>query len=384
MTSLGNIEVTPVAALTIISFDTGDVLYITGKARNVHGADARVVMPLQSLLTEIYATGYTFVRDAFPARQKFGVQPQPSPYNPPLKYLAEEETHSTIFSGEQITARLLRIILHSATIATFEWESSVSLRVNPGQAIILDLRSWLGTREFRHIWDEKPSLVNDDFIRTWTVSSHMPAESGSRHFSVTLRKKEGGTVTVPLFRAAMEVAGDAECAVPLLNVDIVGISGTFVLPSSTDTTRGETRLLWIAGGIGLTPFLPMLSAISKGNKYPTYDITFLISTREPDVILKLLYAALNGSEVPHWLSVHIFSNASSLRASSSATTVRSHVECHTGRLDPFFLKMQRNLLSSSNLQIFLCGPESFEETIISSLGTCGVDVGRIHREGFSY
>ncbi|KAF9543061.1 hypothetical protein CPC08DRAFT_770306 [Agrocybe pediades] len=66
MTSLGNIEVTPLAALTIISFDTGDILYITGRAKNIHGDEARATIPLQNLLTEIYFTGYTFVHDAFP------------------------------------------------------------------------------------------------------------------------------------------------------------------------------------------------------------------------------------------------------------------------------------------------------------------------------
>ncbi|KAF4617812.1 hypothetical protein D9613_006396 [Agrocybe pediades] len=91
MTSLRNIEVTPLAPLSIISFDSGDILYITGRAKNIHGDEARVIMPLQNLLAEIYVMGYTFVRDAFPARKAPGVSPQPSlAHDPPLRCLAKE------------------------------------------------------------------------------------------------------------------------------------------------------------------------------------------------------------------------------------------------------------------------------------------------------
>ncbi|KAF9554604.1 hypothetical protein CPC08DRAFT_766583 [Agrocybe pediades] len=381
MTSLGNIEVTPLAALTIISFDTGDILYITGRAKNIHGDEARAIMPLQNLLTEIYVTGYTFVRDAFPARQAPGVPPQPSPYDPPLRYLAEEEVPARIFAREsQSTAKLIGITLHTPTIATFEWETSAHLHIVPGQAVIMDLGSWLGKREFRHIHDEKPSLVNDDFIRSWTVSSFSPSETAPRRFSVTLREKQDGAVTVPLFKLAREAAADPGYVLPKLKVNVVGISGDFILPRSLGPSQEKIPVLWIAGGIGVTPFLPMLSSLSRSQQDTPYDITFIVSTREPNAILQLILSALDRANIPPWLSLHIY-------ATTPCTIDRDdglYITQHQGRLHPTSLEEHKNLLASPDLQTFICGPEQFQTAVIAALGTFGVDKGRIRREGFSY
>ncbi|KJA24405.1 hypothetical protein HYPSUDRAFT_38852 [Hypholoma sublateritium FD-334 SS-4] len=199
MTSLGNVEATPYACLTFISFTRGDILYLTGNARNVYGSEARAIMPLQDTLTEIFITGYTFVENALPARQ-IQSDIQPSPYSPPVKRLAEEVTQTQMFSSErQPTALLTRITIHSPTIATFEWESSDPLRVDPGQAAIMDFRPLLGSRQYQHMSARNPNLVNDDFIRTWTISSASPPEAESKTFSLTIREKQGGTITGLLF-----------------------------------------------------------------------------------------------------------------------------------------------------------------------------------------
>jgi len=46
MTCLGNVEATPLTSLTFASFKTGDILYLTGNARNLYGVEAQVIMPL--------------------------------------------------------------------------------------------------------------------------------------------------------------------------------------------------------------------------------------------------------------------------------------------------------------------------------------------------
>ncbi|KAF9544750.1 hypothetical protein CPC08DRAFT_738616 [Agrocybe pediades] len=257
----------PLATLTIISFNTGDILYITGRAKNIHGDEARAIMPLQNLLTEIYVMGHTFAP---------GVSPQPSPHNPPLRCLAEK-VPTRVFSREtQTTATLTR-------------------------------------REFRHVHDEKPSLINDDFIHTWTTEA--------RRFSVTLREKKDGTVMVPLFKLAKDVF------------------------FRSWRSMSKIPLWWVSGGI-VTPFLPMLSAISGRQQNPPYDITFVAPIREADAALQLILSASNVSKTPPWLSVHVF-----------ATTLWT---------------------------IFICGLEQFQINVIAALGNFGVERGRIRREGFSY
>ncbi|CAA7271302.1 unnamed protein product [Cyclocybe aegerita] len=270
MTSLGNVEATPLASLTFISFVTGDILYLTGKARNVYGDEARSIMPLQDTFTEVFVTGYVHVRDAFPARQRPGYTIQPSPYSPPIRLLTEENPQSKIFStSEQPKALLVSIKIHSPTLATFEWEVPTPVHIRPGQAAILGFMPLLGSRQYQYMAPQKPSAVNDDFIRTWTVSSAHEGEGGTRRFALTMREKPGGTVTGALFTIARRLAqlkpeALVDSSVLGLRVDLVGISGDFVLPTpAASGSRTSPSLLWVAGGIGITPFLSMLAALSN-------------------------------------------------------------------------------------------------------------------------
>ncbi|KAF9539611.1 hypothetical protein CPC08DRAFT_770939 [Agrocybe pediades] len=116
MTSLGNIEVAFLQLLPSY-LSTPPTFFTSPDERRTYMATRlELCMPLQNLLTEIYFMG-TLPRDAFPAQQARGVSPQPSPYNSPLRYLAEVPIR--IFSRHaQTTASLTRVQLHTPTIAT--------------------------------------------------------------------------------------------------------------------------------------------------------------------------------------------------------------------------------------------------------------------------
>jgi hypothetical protein len=58
------------AVLTIMSFTTSDVVYVTGNARRLIGREARVIMPQQNALTVFEATGTVLVRNALPIRER--------------------------------------------------------------------------------------------------------------------------------------------------------------------------------------------------------------------------------------------------------------------------------------------------------------------------
>lgn len=398
MTSLGNVEATPLASLTYISWTAGDILYLTGKAKNLIGPDARAVMPMHDTLTEIYVTGYTFVRDAFPARLKPGYKIQPSPYSPPLKILAEEGSQSSHLFEDPPKALLTRITIHDPTLATFEWESSIPLQIDPGQAIIMDFKALLGSRQYQHMAASKPSSVNDDFIRTWTISD---ADFGgdSRRYSLTMREKPGGTVTGALFSIARKLVQFkkdllADTRELSLSVNIVGVNGDFVLPdlkersvdngSPSDGPQGTGHLVWIAGGIGLTPYLAMLRALSKASEPPPFKIALLVSTREPDVLTSLILESLGNTgstPIPSYLTTHIFSAVSTSDAYSKIGFIQ-----HSGRVDPRFFEENKDSfgLGRKDTEIFLCGPDPFERSVLESLGKVGVNTAKVRREGFAY
>jgi hypothetical protein len=144
---------------------------------------------------------------------------------------------SILFALEQQPKALLTCItVHNPTIATFKWESSALIRAEPGQAVILDFSALLGSREYRHMSAARPSLVNDDFIRTWTISSAATGNLDMNSFALTMREKPGGIVTGALFsilRKLSEVKPEAldDSRKLSLSVNIVGISGEFVLPT---------------------------------------------------------------------------------------------------------------------------------------------------------
>lgn len=392
MSSLGNIEATGLASLTFPSFTNGSLLYVTGNAHNLVGVPAQAIMPSQNALTTIEITGYIFIEDALPVRQHEGTDPQRSMYAPPVKLLREEQASSTYFSTEDaMHVTLSRIRLHSSNLATFTFESPHKLNIVPGQAAVLDFTSFLGASPYRHMAPESPNLVNDDRIRTWTISWSSSwtsvADGVGTTFSLTMRLKPGGAVTGALFDIANKLSGVRlellEDSRPLgLSVTLLGIAGDFGLEPPgphegakiVDTGEAEQmsvqrrvpmKLLWVAGGIGITPFLAMLIPSYSAE----YEITLLLSSREPDVILSLLSSAIEAAAHEVKLVVHVFSHTEQFE-SSLPTSVSLHR--HSGRITSSFISDFKADC------VYVCGPELFEREVIQGA------VGKVRREGFAY
>ncbi|KAF7440228.1 hypothetical protein PC9H_000572 [Pleurotus ostreatus] len=378
MTSLGNIEVTPLASLTFVSFTRGDILYLTGEAQTLVGPAAHKVMPFHNALTTVRTTGYIFVADALPVRQRPGTTVVPSPYSPPVRLLAEEASLTSYFqgNGKDVTAILQSIKILSPSLATFTFTTSEDIYFKAGQAAILDFTPFIGEEEYHHMASGKPSSVNDDRIRTWTISSPSP-DTPTRLFELTMREKAGGAVTGALFSVARKLAdyrpellGDLS---PLsIGVKLLGITGDFTSPEEP-----RRSLLWIAGGIGITPFLSMLASM-KPTDAPS-SITFVISTREPDVLLRLVSSTLGTNNSHIRITIHMFSTVS---ATESLDMPNVTVHNYSGRVgSSFFTRIGPTLIDQA---IYMCGPPLFETDILATLVDVGVDAKTVHRENFGY
>ena len=429
LTSLGNVEATPLAGVTFVSFVTGAVLYLTGDARNLVGPAAQRLMPRINALSTIHVTGYILVDDALPVRQKPGTQVQRSPYSPPVRLLVEEIT-STYFADdlrETPTVTLARIEVHSQDIATFTFQSLTHVDIIPGQAAMLDFKSFVGALPYQHMAPEHPTSVNDDRVRTWTVSgssrwagsfsesTDTEPRPGPVSLMLTIRHKPGGAVTSALFAIVHQMGKFRpellEDARPLqLNVPLVGIAGDFTLPTEGEvgapghgeepsTRTGTRKWLWVAGGIGVTPFLAMLAGLLekkiRGGGGDADDITLLLSTREPDVLLPLVMRALERTgdhlhELKGYqgtLLIHVFSHSfvssSSLVTTAGRTVLAVEVTQHAGRLSKDTLRAL-NIEDVQERQIYVCGSEGFERVVLGALKELGVDSRKVKREGFAY
>ncbi|CCO32547.1 hypothetical protein BN14_06609 [Rhizoctonia solani AG-1 IB] len=380
--SLGNVHTTPLAGITILDFITGDILYITGRAQNVFDQSAREIMDRTNLVTLIATTGYTFVKNAMPVRQLPGTSVVPSPYSPPIRYLVEEKSISKV--DDETTLLLERIQLHSSNLATFWFIPSTSVEVKPGQAAIIDMTPFVGRREYTHMARQagEEKLLNDDGVRTWTISGQSPTGA----LQLTIREKQGGYVTSRLFEIAKKMAqmmpGLLEDARPVgLQVSLIGIDGDFVLPS-----EGK-RLLWVAGGVGVTPFLAMLKGMTRSSE--RWDVVLVLATRRLDVEVlgRLVSEALAG----------LHSASLNLRVVTYSNGLQEDLlidfgTLHDGSKVPVTIhdsRIAREDLASNDVdakgrEVYVCGPLEMEELVISGLQEVGIDSKSVHRENFAY
>ncbi|KIJ04554.1 hypothetical protein PAXINDRAFT_22152 [Paxillus involutus ATCC 200175] len=116
-TSLGNIEATPLAGITFVSFTTGAVLYIQ--------------------CTDYFPYNGLYIRRRWFASPSAGTLVQPNPYSLPIHLLAEETT--SIYLGEQPKVTLASIEIHCKDLATFSFKSLNPLHIVPGHTAILEL-----------------------------------------------------------------------------------------------------------------------------------------------------------------------------------------------------------------------------------------------------
>lgn len=393
MNSLGDIHITPVAGIVFPSFSTGSILYLTGKAENLYGASARAIMPNMNIVSTICVTGFSFVENAIPLRETG--PSERSPYSPPVCYLAEEKPPSVSFAD--ITLNLIKTRVLDDTLMTLTFESSRPVEINASQNCVLELSEFLRKRS--HVlldWEEDESTVNDDCVRTWTVSTP-PAPDTPCTLSLTMRAIKGGLITPILYQLArsvdpqltgeeIDVAGLKVCA------RLRGVGGDLPVPEPLAACDGGRRLLWIAGGIGITPFLSLTRHVTNlaARGFGIWDVTLVLATREPEVMLGLIQEAfvnkpsckIDGCQSAPSLtfSIHVYSPRPFKLLEPFPPFVS--LILHEGRLDDSGALFGN--VDAKGRESHICGPLPFVLNAMKSLRAAGVDLERVKRERFTY
>ncbi|KAF4964930.1 hypothetical protein FSARC_7202 [Fusarium sarcochroum] len=245
--TLGNFKVNPLVGLTIPDYNTANVLYLTGSASILVGEEASSLLARTNLAVKISITSAKFVKSGLPFRGSLG---EYSPYNPPVRQLlSEHDSHIGVASSRALTASLTKRETLTPSIDRFTFELSSPQPIkswNAGQYITLDFAEEL-SNGYSHMADHDPQSLNDDFVRTFTVSS--PPEN-NKEVQITTRKH--GPVTGFLRKHNMRVP---------LEIPVLGFGGEegFRIPLNSQGSKS----IFIAAGVGITPVLAQAPAILK-------------------------------------------------------------------------------------------------------------------------
>ena len=239
--TLGNLMTTPQAGLVFPDFNTGNVLYVTGRTEILAGDAASNLIPHTNLAVKISVEALRFVTDGLGFRGREG---EYSPYNPPVRYLVTEQRHRVEGSGKEIRVQLIKKEILTPNIGRFRFKvmnSDKPRRWNPGQYAALSFQDELDIG-YSHMREDDPKSLNDDYTRTFTVSSREDALA-ENEFEITIRRV--GRVTDLLFKHNPRTE---------LEIPLQGFGGEFFLKQAA----GET-ISFIAAGVGITPVLPQVN-----------------------------------------------------------------------------------------------------------------------------
>ncbi|KAH9219920.1 oxidoreductase-like protein [Leptodontidium sp. 2 PMI_412] len=246
--TLGNLRTTPRAGLVVPDFETGDALYITGTTEILVGKDAAEVISHTNLAVKIKVEATKFISDSLAFRGHNG---EFSPYNPPVRYLSTETSHGIGGTEKQIHAKLIDKKIITPTIARFRFhiaDPGKTSKWKPGQYVALSFADELDIG-YSHMRDDDPKSLNDDFLRTFTVSSRQDALDDQ--FEITIRKV--GVVTDHLFKFNVRAE---------LDVPVQGFGGEFIVGQG----EGE-NVAFVAGGVGITPLLAQAQDLDLSRLY---------------------------------------------------------------------------------------------------------------------
>lgn len=254
--SLGNLQLNPRIGITVPDYETGDVLYTTGEAEILIGSAAAQLLPVTNLAVKINLAHTRLVKHGLPFRGTLQLNGH-SPYNPRVRPLFNEAALKTPSLSSAKTARLVKKSLLAPDVARFSFAvEEGGLTYTPGQWAALSFKEELD-EGYSHMRNDDPRSLNDDFVRTFTISSipqHALGEGDKEKkteegFEMTIRRV--GKVTAFLFRQ------DAQSG---FKIPLLGVGGEFRIEQGSGA--GEVRLTpFIAAGVGITPLLGQMNSL---------------------------------------------------------------------------------------------------------------------------
>ena len=208
--------------------------------------------------------------------------------------------------------------------------------------------------------NDRPSLLNDDLVWTWTIKSTNARFSDGKFCEATEVSCTIKNVTTGLISPILHLlTGDD---VKSIILQYKGISCDF-----TCFGLNPSEIVWIGGGVGITPFLAMHQGLLKTGGIKNVGITLLYACRPEEAIL---IESLVGSEA--FENITVFS--STLKSNNNNYRVLNR------RIQSSDIT---TIPSIRNKFPFICGPSKLTECVVSWLqNDAGVNINQIHFKDF--
>lgn len=291
--TLGNLQMTPKAGLVFPDFETQDVLYVTGKTEILIGEAAAKLLPRSNLVVKLSLTAARFVQKGLAFR---GIADEFSPYNPQVRFLPSEKNAllaEPAANNAAGNAQLVKIDVITPTIIRARFKLSQSKAVakwNPGQYVALSFEAELSAG-YSHMRDSDPRSLNDDYIRTFTISSPPPSLLSDDDTAAKTK------IDADEFEMTLRVVGVATRFLSRqqprngLSLPLKGFGGSFTIPWTPNT-----QIPFIAGGIGITPLLAHLPSLSLATS-TSLRLFWMINISDVNLVLDTFrrYPVLVGS-----------------------------------------------------------------------------------------
>lgn len=232
---------------------------MTGKTSILYGEDAAITLPHSKLAVKFTATKSSFIRKglSFIAIDTNN----PSPYNPavwplaceliypPTKKSSASASHTASLKKREVLTQNIARLTFSVAVQHYRTGYNKRMEWEAGQHITLSFAEKLDMG-YAHMCDNEPQSLNDDFVRTFTISNPPPRQqacldSGEVEMEITVRKH--GPITGLLFSHPVSHVN------PQLQIPVLGVSGEPRFRIPIDDT-GE-KSIFVAGGMGITPLL---------------------------------------------------------------------------------------------------------------------------------
>lgn len=329
----GNLESHDRAGVTLVDFDTGSMIQMTGRAAvdwehdgSYEGASRKIVFHIASLIRTDNVTSHRWKRLDY------------SPYNPTVSGTESIDTQSEY---PQV-ATLAKIVDETENVKTFRFVVPRRIAFLPGQ---------YATFEFADISGGAASE-----IRTWTLSETPNSINGDNTLDISVKRVPNGLVTNWLHDHA-EVG---------LEVKLNGVQGEMTAIQLDELTQKPVvpdNLLLLSAGIGITPSLSMVRGIGAFSLQDQTKITMIHVERFEEEILCHQELVRRSRNYPNFSYTNIISS-------------------NQGRLTKEHL--QTLVPNAASQQAYVCGPTQFMRDMTEYLVSIGVPAGQIHTESFEF